>query len=100
VVWDGIEKGGRDCWRGGRGRERRTRWIRRLFPRQSSGNGQSFERRRFVQNRPPPRPREQVSLPLVRRITRYEEHLRRYGNDRPERRRDNQPTRLFRGAEP
>ena len=51
--------------------------LRRRLLRQGPGHGHPVQGRRSVQDRPPARPREQVPLPLVRRVARHDERLQR-----------------------
>ena len=56
-----------------RGRQR-GRQLQRKSPRGRN----HLQGRRHVQDRPSPRPRQQVSLPLLRRVARHDEHLQRH----------------------
>jgi hypothetical protein len=49
-------------------------------------HGQSLQRWRFIQDRPPARPCQQVPVSLIRRIARHDEHLQRHRFARQQRR--------------
>ena len=80
--------------------------LRRLLrgPGQSHWNPRCHrdphEGRRQLQDRPPPRPRQQVPLAQLRREPGHEEHLRRGGGAGRQWRGDRRAARLVRGPEP
>ena len=68
---------------GVRGRRLRAgRGLRRVLQRPCPRERLAQQGERVVQDRPPARPREQVPVPLVRRVAGHEERLRRRRDDR------------------